>query len=432
MNFSLLHPREQLTTILARIYEYGMTTTSGGNLSILDENGDMWITPAGIDKGTLKPQDIVCVRSDGAIIGPHKPSSEYPFHRAIYARRPDFRAIVHAHPPALVAFSLARQIPNPRILAQAHAICGEVGYASYRLPGSQELGAIIADTFEQGYDSVLLENHGVVAGGPGLSEAFRRFETLDFCARTQIKARTLGEVCLLDDEQIALAAKALATKAGEKYKSFKPAFHTGAERALRREIVEIVHRAYNQQLMTSATGVVSARVDETAFLITPDGADRLYLDLEDLVLIRDGQRERRKKPDSAARLHQAIYAAHPEISAIIMAQPPGVMAFGVTGQLLNTRTIPESYIVLRDIPLLPYKIRFGSGKKVAKQLSTETPTILVQNDAFLTTGASLLQAFDRLEVAEFSAQAVLNTAAIGALTLIGDAEIAELEAKFLS
>ncbi|MBN2007457.1 MAG: class II aldolase/adducin family protein [Anaerolineae bacterium] len=427
MNFSLLHPREQLVAMMARIYEHGMTTTSGGNLSILDENGDLWITPAGIDKGTLRPQDIVCVRPDGTAVGPHKPSSEYPFHRAIYARRPDFRAIVHAHPPALVAFSVARQVPNPRILAQTYALCGEVGYAPYRLPGSQELGAIIADTFAQGYDVTLLENHGVVAGGASLPEAFRRFETLDFCARMQIKARALGEVHLLDDEQIALAGKS-----GGKYKSFKPAFHTSDERALRQKIVEIVHRTYNQHLMTSATGAISTRVDEATFLITPHAADRLYLDIDDLVLIHNGQSERRKTPSSTARLHQTIYETHPDICAIITAQPPGVMAFGVTGQPLNTRTIPESYIVLRDILALPYGACFGSGKKVAKYLTPETPVILVQNDVLLATGVSLLQAFDRLEVAEFSAQAVLHTASLGALTLIGDAEIAELEAKFLS
>ena len=136
MKFSLLHPREQLVTIMERIYGYGMTTTSGGNLSILDENGDLWITPAGIDKGNLKPQDIICVKPDGTMVGPHKPSSEYPFHRAIYEKRPDFRAIVHAHPPALVSFSIARKIPKTDIIPQAHAVCGEVGYAPYRLPGS--------------------------------------------------------------------------------------------------------------------------------------------------------------------------------------------------------------------------------------------------------------------------------------------------------
>ena len=77
-----------------------MTTTSGGNLSILEENGDIWITPAGIDKGTLRPQDMVCVRPDGAVDGLHRPSSELPFHQEIYRTRPDIRGILHAHPVA--------------------------------------------------------------------------------------------------------------------------------------------------------------------------------------------------------------------------------------------------------------------------------------------------------------------------------------------
>ena len=202
MRFEYLHPRNQLITIMQRIYGYGMTTTSGGNLSILDTNGDLWITPAGIDKGALVPNDIVCVKPDGTVVGPHRPSSEYPFHRAIYDQRPDFRAIVHAHPAALVAFSIVRKIPETRIIPQAHYVCGTVGYAPYALPGSDLLGERIAETFAQGYDAVLLENHGVVAGGVDLLAAFQRFETLDFCARTLIQARTVGEVRLLTDEEI--------------------------------------------------------------------------------------------------------------------------------------------------------------------------------------------------------------------------------------
>lgn len=52
MKFSLQHPRDQLVAIMKRIYGYGMTTTSGGNLSILDDNGDIWCTPARVDKGS--------------------------------------------------------------------------------------------------------------------------------------------------------------------------------------------------------------------------------------------------------------------------------------------------------------------------------------------------------------------------------------------
>ena len=129
MNFELLHPRDQLVAIMDRIYHNGMTTLSGGNLSIKDDNGDIWITPAGVDKGKLTPKDMIRMHADGTVEGPHKPSSEYPFHRAIYKLRPDINAIVHAHPPALVSFSIVRAVPDTRIIPQANRVCGPVGYA---------------------------------------------------------------------------------------------------------------------------------------------------------------------------------------------------------------------------------------------------------------------------------------------------------------
>ncbi len=144
MRFDLLHPSDQLVMIMERIYGYGMTTTSGGNLSIRDDNGDVWITPAGVDKGTLTAKDIIQIKPDGTIIGKHRPSSELPFHQSIYAQRSDIHAIVHAHPPALVSFSIVRRIPDTGIIPNVNIICGEVGMAVYGLPGSDDLGEKIA------------------------------------------------------------------------------------------------------------------------------------------------------------------------------------------------------------------------------------------------------------------------------------------------
>ena len=64
---NFVHPRDQIVDIMQRIYGYGMTTTSGGNLSILDSDGNMWISPASVDKGTLRREDIVCVKPDGTV-----------------------------------------------------------------------------------------------------------------------------------------------------------------------------------------------------------------------------------------------------------------------------------------------------------------------------------------------------------------------------
>ena len=202
LNTRLMHPRDQITMIIARIYKRGLTTTTGGNISIKDENGDIWVTPTAIDKGSLRPSDIMCIRKDGTIEGPHKPSSEYPFHTAIYNFRPDIKAIIHAHPPALVSFSIVRDIPNTNIISQAKHACGPIGYAKYELPGSNALGEKIAAEFVKGFSAVIMENHGTVVGGTDMADAFQRFETLEFSARTILFASTIGKPTYLTNQQI--------------------------------------------------------------------------------------------------------------------------------------------------------------------------------------------------------------------------------------
>ena len=336
MNFQLTHPRDQLVAIMNRIYHSGMTTLSGGNLSIKDSDGAIWITPAAVDKGKLTPQDIMCVHPDGTIIGPHKPSSEYPFHRAIYAQRPDLQAIVHAHPPALVSFSIVRQVPDTRIIPQANRLCGSVGYAPYALPGSEKLGENIAASFGEGYNIIILENHGLVAGGSSLITAFQRLETLDFCARTLIRAQGLGEVNVLSEAELNFF-----DSRSHELPEFQPASYSSKESERRQQVVDIVHRAVQRQLMISTEGVVSVRLDENNFLITPTGQDRGTLEIGDVVRIHNGAREQGKTPSRSARLHEAIYNTHPDINCVMTAQCPNVMAYAVTAASFDTRTIPE-------------------------------------------------------------------------------------------
>ena len=129
-------------------------------------------------------------------------------------------------------------------------------------------------------------------------------------------------------------------------------------------------------------------------------------------------------------LHQQIYEQHPDINSVIMAHPPNIMAFGITHQPFDSRTIPESYIMLRNIPLLPFGTNFLQPELITKTLSTSTPLVMIENDCLIVTGASLLQSFDRLEVAEFSAKALVSAYAIGELVPIGEQEIHDLEQAF--
>jgi L-fuculose-phosphate aldolase len=411
---------------MARIYQYRMTTTSGGNLSIRDEDGSIWITPARVDKGTLRVEDIVRVLPDGSTEGRHPPSSEFPFHLRIYQQRPDLQAILHAHPVALVAFSICGQTPDTRLFAKARALCGEVGFAPYAMPGSSLLGEKIAAVFAAGHDCVMLENHGVVVAGVDFADAFRRFETLEFVAKTVVKARALGDVSYLTDAQLAVS-----DHGGPELEEFDPGPATSGERALRRELCDFIRRGYHQRLLTANAGSFSARVDERSFLTSTQLVDRATIDPGQLALIRDGCRQRGTRPSRAWYLHQLIYQRHPGIRAIVNATPVNATAFSAAASRLDTRTIPESYIFLRDVPVLPFAWVYDAPEKIAAAMTPEFPVALIENDCALVLGKTILDAFDRLEVLESTAEAVILSRALGEVRPMDDAVIDELVQTFL-
>lgn len=424
-NGRYLHPRDEIMRTMERIYRYRMTTTSGGNLSIRDDAGDIWITPARVDKGNLTRDDIVCVKPDGSVEGPHPASSEFPFHKAIYDSRPDIHAIVHAHPVALVAFSICQQVPDTRLFHQAHSVCGRTGFAPYALPGSERLGANIADSFRDGCDSVILENHGVVVGGQSLSHAFQRFEAFEFAAKTIIKGRQLGGIRFLDDEQLDQAHTRSVSLT-----SSKPPKPCAKENELRRQLSNFLSRGCRQRLLISTEGSFSARLGEDSFLITPTQQDRESIDVAEFVRIDGDCRESGKKASRAVLAHQAIYRKHPDVQSIVFAHPVNATAFSVTETNLDVRTIPESYVFLRDVQRIPYGVQYQHDSSIADYITPATPAALLENDGVLVTGSSVLDVFDRLEVLESTAEAVINARAIGDVATMGEEVINELREAF--
>lgn len=423
-----MHPRNQIVLIIKRIYTKRLTTTSGGNISVIDENGNIWITPSGIDKGSLKAADIMCVRKDDTIEGKHKPSSELPFHKAIYAHRPDIKAVIHAHPPGLVAFSIVRKIPNTNTLSQSKYCCGEVGYAPYALPGSELLGNAIANEFKKGYHSVIMENHGTVVGGSNLDDAFTRFETLESVASTILHATTIGTPQILSDEAI------------NAYQEYTAAIdlpdmdvveHSPEEQDIRASICQMVHRSCEQGLMISSYGIVSVRWKDNDFLITPKDKSRWDFQPNDIIQIRNGKKEPGKIPSRMTLLHQKIYEQNPHINSIIVSQPNYVMAFGISGKEFNVRTIPESWIFLQDVPILPFDTLIYDEDRILSEIR-HRPSAIIANNSYIVTGKNLLQTFDYLEVAEFSAKSLVMGASLGALVPINDEQVEDLKKAFIT
>lgn len=425
MRSRFAHPRDQIADTMARIYRYGMTTTSGGNISVSDPDGGVWISPARLDKGTLIARDVCFVADDGVSADLHQPSSELPFHRAVYATRPDLGALIHAHPVALVAFSIGGAVPNTKLFPSAYRMCGDPGFAEYALPGSTALGEAIARSFGGGHDSVVMQNHGVVVGGKSLDEAYRRFEALEFTARIELAAAMI--------EGSRPRASMPAEVSSERVRSSAIPDESPAgsvERELRSKICELLQRGCRQRLLISTEGSLSARVDANRFVVTPTGLDREYIEPDDLVVVVDGLPQSHGEPSLAVGLHRAIYARNPDVNAIAFAHPIHSTAFSITSASLDTRTIPESYLVLGDVLRVPSVASTAGAKALTTQLSLDRPAAVIAGDGVAVVGDDLLSVYDRLEVLEATAETLVRSRFANGVAPLPDDAIAELLEAF--
>ena len=149
-----------------------------------------------------------------------------------------------------------------------------------------------------------------------------------------------------------------------------------------------------------------------------------------MVLIKNGRCEDGKKPSRSTILHKTIYEKHPEINSIIIAYPQYIMAFAVTDVDFDARTIPESYIQLSNAKKLPFGYSFTNILETAETFAPSVPMVMLENDSIIVTGSSLINAFDKLEVAEFTARSIISCSQLGDIVMINDEEVKQIEKDF--
>lgn len=199
--------RKEVARYMRRLYDRGLTTASGGNISVSIPQGIL-ITPSALDKGSIKSKQIAIIGPDGKNHSPElKPSIETGMHMAIYKNRPDVKAVVHAHPPIASCFTAMHKQINCCLIAEARAILGIPVMAPYALMGTEELAASVASAAVSGEGNghpnvILLENHGVVCLGKNLLGAFDRMEVLEAAAKMTMISSIIGAPKQLTDEQL--------------------------------------------------------------------------------------------------------------------------------------------------------------------------------------------------------------------------------------
>jgi L-fuculose-phosphate aldolase len=200
---SLLTLREEIVQIGQRMYKRGYVASNDGNISVRLEQDEYLVTPTGVSKGFMTKDSLVRVDSSGKpLFGQGKASSEVKMHLAIYHRRPDVTAIVHAHPPYATAFAVARVPLTPCVLPEVVFSLGAVPLVPYALPSSEDLAHQVANWSEKA-DALLLANHGVVAIGPDILSAYHKLETVEHFAHILWLSQAIGGAKGLSKAQVA-------------------------------------------------------------------------------------------------------------------------------------------------------------------------------------------------------------------------------------
>ena len=412
---------------------------SGGNVSIKDSEGTIWLTPGSTDKGAMSRDEIV-FRRDGSDEweGTLPPSREWPFHTRILQERPDCNAVLHAHSQTLVAFSVANQVPNTLVSYQAHHLCGVAAMSEYRMPGAGTLADVIAAKIVN-HDCVIMENHGIVVCGKTLLECYQKFEALEFCARAIVKARLLGGAqCLLllsqqdIDEQNRL--RQVEMKEWKATLDARPPV-TVHECELRSDIVKFIQRAYDRGLIISCIGTFGARISKTQFLVTPSKLDRKSLSIDDILLVDTSKKPAKVygklflQPSREWKLLARIFHGCPEINSIFLAEPINFGAFCMTDVDFPTTIHPETYLVCQDVGRITFQESMDYAK-VVKYFRHGHKALIMNNKGALVVGESIQKAYDMFEICESTTNVVLDTKALGGFNLMTDEQVAELDKHY--
>jgi len=195
---------EEIIAIAQRLHQKNMLAAADGNISYRVDEDIILITPSGMAKAYMCPEDMALMRLDGHILE-GKPSSEKLMHLEIYRRCPEAKAVIHAHPQTAIAWSIAQPdlafLPS-HALSEVILSCGDIPFVPFARPGTQAMGDNLSSYLPQ-YRALILSRHGALTWGESLEEAWRGMERIEHSAEILWKAHTLGGLTFLPDEEIA-------------------------------------------------------------------------------------------------------------------------------------------------------------------------------------------------------------------------------------
>src|SRR5262245_48817886 len=186
--------RAELADYAQRLHARGWVANHDGNLTARLGDGRFLATPTATSKAAVRADSLLVVDEAGArVSGRTKPFGEIGLHLTVYRNRPDVNAVVHAHPPTATGFAVAGVALEQPFIAEAVVSLG-VGIPTvpYAAPGAAACQALAP--FTTSHDAVLMANHGVIAWGADVEQAYLRLELVEHLARIALVARQLGAI----------------------------------------------------------------------------------------------------------------------------------------------------------------------------------------------------------------------------------------------
>src|SRR5919106_454216 len=183
--------RREIVNIGRLLYNRSYVVSSDGNVSVRLDDGRIVATPTMMCKGRMTEDSLAVTDAAGKPLTDRRPSSELAMHLLIYRERPDVKAVCHAHPPNGTAFAVAGLPIDQPILSEVILTLGCVPLAAYGTPSTDELTREMQPLVKH-HNALLMANHGAVAYGGDLWQAWDRLETLEHTAKIAILSRVLG------------------------------------------------------------------------------------------------------------------------------------------------------------------------------------------------------------------------------------------------
>ncbi len=202
-----LAQRQELIEVSRLLYQRGYCCGTEGNLSIRLSEGLVLSTASQTCKGRIKASELLLSDLDGNLLPSlyqatsNKLSTELKLHLAAYKRRPDIKAIVHAHPRTAVGFTLAGKSLSSCAIPEVICTLGSIPTAPYATPSTEEMPESIVPLVDD-FDAILLDHHGAITLGTDIWDAFYKMETVEHFAQTMLVAEMLGGAKPLEEEQL--------------------------------------------------------------------------------------------------------------------------------------------------------------------------------------------------------------------------------------